>query len=212
MNTKDRILDFIEFRGISKREFYLKTGLSNGFLDKVDNVGSDKLEKIISNYKDLSLTWLVTGSGDMIIEENQKVIAKQTRDIAKGIPLIPIEAMAGFGRGERSVSKSDIEEHYVIPMFKKVDFLIRIHGDSMLPKLSNGDVVACRYIENLLFIQWNNIYVLDTSSQGAVVKRLEDADDEHIKCVSDNVKYKPFIVPKMDIRSIALVVGAIVII
>jgi len=66
MTSSDRVLQFIEYKGISKREFYANTGLSNGFLDKSSNIGSDKLEKIISSYPDLSLLFVVTGSGAML--------------------------------------------------------------------------------------------------------------------------------------------------
>lgn len=67
MNTIDKLLKFIEHKKISKREFYLNTGLSNGFLDKSSHIGSDKIEKIISIYPDLSLDWLVLGKGEMIL-------------------------------------------------------------------------------------------------------------------------------------------------
>lgn len=66
MNTKQRILKYLEFKGISKSEFYLKTDLSNGYLDKIKNIGADKLEKIISVYPDISLKWLISGVGEMI--------------------------------------------------------------------------------------------------------------------------------------------------
>lgn len=70
MNINDRLLKFIDLKSISKREFYLKTGLSNGFLDKSSNIGSDKVEKIISIYPELSLEWLMLGKGDMISVPN----------------------------------------------------------------------------------------------------------------------------------------------
>jgi hypothetical protein len=68
MNAKERILQFIDFKGISKREFYLNTGLSNGFLDKVFNIGSDKLEIILSKYSEINPAWLLTGKGIMLLD------------------------------------------------------------------------------------------------------------------------------------------------
>lgn len=59
------------------------------------------------------------------------------------IPLIPIEAMAGYAAGSYELSLDS--EKYVIPEFNnKADFLIRISGTSMSPKYFNGDVVACK--------------------------------------------------------------------
>ena len=66
-NSKTRVLEYIDYKGISKNEFYKKTGLSNGFLDKTNNIGADKLEIIISIYNDLNLFWVITGKGEMIV-------------------------------------------------------------------------------------------------------------------------------------------------
>lgn len=66
MNTRERILKYIESKGISKYRFYKDIGLSNGYLDKEGNVGSDICEKISYQYKDLSIEWLITGKGEML--------------------------------------------------------------------------------------------------------------------------------------------------
>lgn len=66
MNAKERLLQFIDYKGIKKAEFYKKTQLSNGFLDKNANISSDKIEIISSVYEDLDLYWLITGTGNML--------------------------------------------------------------------------------------------------------------------------------------------------
>lgn len=66
MTVKNRILSFLKLKGISKRQFYADTGLSNGTLDKVENIGSDKVEKIYDAYPEINLVWLITGKGEMI--------------------------------------------------------------------------------------------------------------------------------------------------
>lgn len=139
----------------------------------------------------------------------KKSIEKST----KGIPLLPLEAFAGLG--ETMVAGVDfdtIEERYDVPLFYniRVDFMINVRGSSMYPKYSSGDVVACRMVNDLLFVQWNKIYVLDTISQGIIMKRLKKSKTEgNIVCKSDNQEYEEFEVPMNDIRNIALVVGSI---
>jgi hypothetical protein len=64
--SKSRLLEYLTFANEKKSVFYKKTGLGNGFLDKNDNINSDKLEIIISSYADLNLDWLVTGRGGML--------------------------------------------------------------------------------------------------------------------------------------------------
>jgi hypothetical protein len=67
--TTERILQYLDYKGINKRQFYLKTGLSNGFLDKVKDIGSSKIEIIIYCYPDINPMWLLTGKGKMILQE-----------------------------------------------------------------------------------------------------------------------------------------------
>ena len=64
----ERILQLIDFKQINKSIFYKKTGLSNGFLDKKGNIGSDKIEIILKTYPEISPDWLLTGSGEMLRE------------------------------------------------------------------------------------------------------------------------------------------------
>lgn len=66
MSAKSNLLIFMEKQGIKKPEFYKKTGLSNGFLDKNDNISSHNIEIIISIFPELSLEWLITGKGEML--------------------------------------------------------------------------------------------------------------------------------------------------
>lgn len=75
MNIFSRILQFIDYKGISKNKFSNEIGLSNSYMTKMegsDNVGSKIIEKIVRSYPDINLTWLITGSGDMFLNQNNK--------------------------------------------------------------------------------------------------------------------------------------------
>ena len=76
MNTKERLLLFIEKTGITIAEFERKCSLSNGYLKKLKgSIGSDKIEDIIRAYPQLNRVWLLSGEGDMlktsIVQNNQ---------------------------------------------------------------------------------------------------------------------------------------------
>jgi hypothetical protein len=79
MNIRERILLYLDFKGISKYKFYKQTGLSNGFLDKDGAIGSDKCEIICSFYSDLNPEWLLIGEGSMIKSINVEI--KEKRDV-----------------------------------------------------------------------------------------------------------------------------------
>lgn len=66
----ERILQLIEYKGISKRKFYVKTGLSNGFLDKQKDLGVNKVVNILHSYPEINPVWLLTGDGEML-KKNQ---------------------------------------------------------------------------------------------------------------------------------------------
>jgi repressor LexA len=129
----------------------------------------------------------------------------------EGVPLIPIEAMAGFGSGSTQVMDYDTEK-YLVPEFTElnVDFMIRVKGSSMYPKYNSGDIVACKKLSlQDAFFQWNKVYVLDTE-QGALIKRLQKSlKDDHLMIVSENPKYEPFDLHLSKINAIAIVVGVI---
>lgn len=129
------------------------------------------------------------------------------------LPLIPIDALAGFpGNDNEMVTEDDCEKYDVPELASKgAKFLIRVSGSSMYPKYSNGDLLACKKLQAASFIQWGKVYVLDTE-QGALVKRLyeDKADTDCIICHSDNTeRYPDFRIPKNEIRSISIVLGVI---
>lgn len=129
------------------------------------------------------------------------------------LPLIPIDAVAGFPTNDfNGVTLADCEQ-YIIPEFstKGAEFLIRVGGSSMYPKYSNGDLLACKKVPAITFFQWGKVYVLDTV-QGALVKRIFPDNDnpDCVICQSDNKeKYPPFSLPKEEIRSLSIVLGVI---
>ncbi len=62
----DRILYFLELKGITKYKFHKDLGLSNGFLDKSREIGTDKYAKILEYLPDINPDWLLTGRGSML--------------------------------------------------------------------------------------------------------------------------------------------------
>lgn len=219
-STKERILQFIDYKCISKTLFFEKTGIKRGFLDsdKLNQaVSDDHITKIIANYPEVSIEWLLTGNGPMLKpskdEQDVEMLACiPNNNKYRQIPFVEQSAIAGFGSADFSLSSQDVKSSYIIPKFKdcKIDFMIEIRGSSMYPKYSSGDVIACTIIKESNFIQWNKVHLIATREQGLLVKRLKKASTPNkITAVSDNPDYDPFEIPKEEITGIALVVGVI---
>lgn len=170
------------------------------------NVGADTLS-LISTEFGISTNYLLKGEGNIL--DSNKVIDPNTDKI----PLLTIEAFAG--NGDSSVFGEDltrVTDRYEIPLFDglHVDFMVNVKGSSMYPKYNSGDVVACKIINEILFIQWNKVYVIDSASQGVLLKRLKpSSNDQTVICKSDNKDYDEFELPKSDIRKLAMVVGVV---
>lgn len=184
---------------------------------------------IFAKCVDLDANWLLTGEGfalkktaippPVITPKTAPTLPKTaaippataTPALApnQGIPLIPIEAMAGFGTGDGQILEFECER-FMVPTFRGADYLIQVRGASMYPKYNSGDIVACKKLTlNDLFFQWNKVYVLDTE-QGPIIKRVDiGKDDDYILIVSDNESYKPFQLHKSKINAIAIVMGVI---
>jgi phage repressor protein C with HTH and peptisase S24 domain len=184
-------------------------GFSNGFLDKPREITTDKYANILLYFPEINPDWLLTGRGSMLKSSSSNRAIKATEHSVECIPLVPLNAIAGYMSGEVQVLEHECER-YVVPMFREAEFLIQVKGSSMMPKYNSGDVVACKKLPlNDIFFQWNKVYVLDTA-QGALVKRVKKgSDDNHILLVSDNEAYEPFELHKSQIYAIALVIGVI---
>lgn len=70
MGAIERIYQFIDYKGVSVKEFSDNIGVSNGYLAKQKansaNLGSHIVEKIVVFYPDISVEWLITGRGRML--------------------------------------------------------------------------------------------------------------------------------------------------
>lgn len=75
MTEKEKIKQYLDFKGIKKTRFYAETGLSNGFLESGKSLGTDKIKTIISKYPDLSLNWLIFDEGEMLKDKEEGYVA-----------------------------------------------------------------------------------------------------------------------------------------
>lgn len=68
---KNRILQYIDYKNISKYKFYQKTGITRGVLDKESGISEENIAKFIAYSDDIDLNWLLTGKGKMLKTDNE---------------------------------------------------------------------------------------------------------------------------------------------
>ncbi len=202
----ERFLAIIEAMGLKDSEVVnALEDLSKGTMSKIRNarcgVSMNTLQEFCMAYPNVSSNYIITGRGNMFLDEREDVSVKT-------LPRIPYDASAGsLTSAVDGVTEVQCERAPVVAVFPKYDFTIRVTGRSMEPMYFSGDEVACLRINESRFLQWGRVHVLDTT-QGVVIKKIYENGDA-IRCVSFNPEYPDFNVPKEDIFSYNLVVGAL---
>ena len=66
LNIKEKITQYLRFKGITIYKLEGSVGLSNGYWGKTKSISADVLIKIARAYPDISAEWLLRGDGSMI--------------------------------------------------------------------------------------------------------------------------------------------------
>ena len=67
MEIKDRIMQFIELKGITRNKFETSCGLPVRYVSNIGkSIQSDAIKKIILTYPEINLQWLITGEGEIL--------------------------------------------------------------------------------------------------------------------------------------------------
>lgn len=217
---KERILQFIDYKGISKNKFYQETGISNGTLDKSSGLSLETVEKFYNVYPEINPEWLITGKGNMLKGEkslNLIAVNRKTKDgkvDEQEIPLYDFEATAGLKDLFKSDSPRKVLDTIKIPNIPKCDGAISVTGDSMYPLLKSGDVVLYKEttVENIFFGEMYLLSIqLNEWEEYITVKYVQKSDkgEEYVKLVSQNANHQPKDVLAKSISAIALIKASI---
>lgn len=82
--VKERLVAYLEYKGINKSEFGRMIGVSNAYISSIrKSIQPDKVERIAAAFPNLNVSWLVTGEGDMLSENKNDVpIIKESMNTA----------------------------------------------------------------------------------------------------------------------------------
>lgn len=65
---KQNILQFIEYKGITRYKFYQITGITRGVLDQNNGMNEDNITRFLDSFPEINANWLLTGKGSMLRE------------------------------------------------------------------------------------------------------------------------------------------------
>ena len=132
-------------------------------------------------------------------------LSERQRGGRENIMLVPERALAGYALEHQDRQFLDNLQKFSIPGLDGKLVAFEINGDSMLPTITNGDVVVCEPIERGTPLRDNHVYVIVTDA--VVAKRIQQIRQGNevvrLRLISDNGDvYKPYDVELEEVRQI----------
>lgn len=127
MSVKERIREFIKFKGMSERQFCLKVGVSSTYVSSMRiSIKPDKLLKISKAFPELNTTWLITGDGEMLRQTNGMSPTEREALISTGSEVFKDKIIEMFKSGEIFPASIVWEQHrLIIDKSKQVEDLLK---------------------------------------------------------------------------------------
>ncbi len=181
----------------------------NSVLKGARGLTVDQINKLIECY-DVNANFMFGYSDQLYSGDTSDIptvsLAEKIYGGRNNITLVPQKASAGY-----ALSLSDPEflkqfQTFSVPGLEGPLLAFEISGDSMLPHLTNGDLVICEALERNEMPRDNGVYVVVTDTVVAKrirrVKNRETGEVEALELISDNDAYLPFTAELNEIRQI----------
>ena len=176
----------------------------NAILKGQRNITVDQLHKLCECY-DINANYLFGMGGGVFGSEvapDLPAFAANT-DGRNNITLVPDRALAGYALEHQDQAYLKELPKFSVPNLSGELIAFEISGDSMMPTITNGDLVVCAPIERGDPLRDNHIYVIVTDV--VVAKRVQQlkSNPDQLRLISDNGQvYQPYTVDLNEIRQI----------
>lgn len=233
MNTRDRLLKFLEYKGINKASFEKEAGFGNGFVDKMtDNTRMSSLEKVSKFFPELDINWLRTGIGNMLSTpsySNSNIITGGTNtnvkmsvntqsradveeaEVIEDFETAPIIPSTWVKRQDFDIVEAiedygdELEQSKVAIAGTPIDAWHIIPDNSMYPHYQKGDKVALKNNPYKKIVP-GRVYGIDSLPHGLLVRILFNTEGGFLARSFDKENYPDFLIEKEDINNILSVV------
>lgn len=203
-NVKDRLIRYLDAKGISKAEFGRRIGVSGAYITSMrKSIQPDKLRLIAEEFPDLNRDWLLYGDGDML----QKETAVPVVSYSTGVPYYDEDFLLGFE--EIGTPNSENPEYLIrMPGYERATLWCNASGHSMEPEINNGDIIALQRIEDFSFLPFGDVYGFITTNGMRTIKRLGRSEHEgYYRLIPTNKGYDEQEIPIDKIAMVYRVMG-----
>lgn len=182
------------------------------------NVGAKTAGKLKDAYG-FNPKWLINDEEPMFISEmnkeelnNHKIEVEKSIDRAPLIkPVIPEEIIMQQGVDIfewMNNNKDRVEMLMLSHLLPPFDIVYRVISDGMKPQVEKGDILALRCIPDKRKIIDGECYMIDTSSQGFLIRRLHYKKGK-FTCESNIPEYGVMEIDEADVFNIFAIVGLV---
>lgn len=234
---KNRVLTFIDYLKIPVSTFEKNCGLGNGCVKSLGyNSRKDTIDKIISRYPELNMVWLRTGIGNMLNTPTPSISATNNGtingDMNTGInnaspsssveshetheddliPVIPMEAYDNPGVDVYEYVNDPNTYTHLLPAIRQLpeyEMYYTVQGDEMAPYFLTGDKLAINpyKIGDERKLIGGRVYVVDTNTNGMMLRMLYINKEGGFKAVAHNPRYDDVYIDDADVIRIYRVLG-----
>lgn len=222
---KERLADFLSYKGIGQDKFAQIANLSRGFANNVgDSIRQSSLNKIKAAFPELNTLWLTSGVGNMLIQPSQS--AQSNAHVVENldymsVPVVHIKARCGYLAGYEDAGY--IETLPTMPVIVDRTYhgkymIFEAEGDSMddgtRSSICDGDKLLCREVRRDLWLPKLHIhdwyFVIVHRTEGIAIKQITNQDENgNITCHSLNNMFNDYSVNLDDVAEIYNVIKVV---
>lgn len=151
----------------------------------------------------LSKSWLTDGVGNMFHDGAGAAIGQRIRP--QGAPVYNIDVTAGSTPLSRMFTDEHVIGYVNLPGINPELPIVRVSGDSMVPRISNGAYLAIRQMNPASAIVWGQIYVVVLPDLRVVKYVRRHPDPDKVILQSANPAYDDIEIKRSDIEGLYVV-------
>lgn len=205
LDVVDRIFELLDKSGMEQKEFAIRIGADKYAVSKWRNRKSTSYRKYmpqIANVLNSNVQWILTGTGEehpvaSVPSHNHRgVKIPVLGNVAAGVPIEAVEEILDYEEIEPELAATG------------EFFGLRLEGQSMEPRMCEGDVVIVRCQND---VETGDIAVVLVNGNTATVKRIKKESDGSIWLLPNNPTYSPTHYSPGEIESLPIcIIGKVV--
>lgn len=209
MDIRDRIIQFVDYKGISFNFFEKNIGASKSYISNTKNISAKVVSNILRIYPELSPEWVLTGEGSMLKKENAVKSNFPVKSEDKGVPYYNVDFVGGF---DLVINDQTTIPEYLIdfPKYNEATCWCNVTGHSMESEITHGDIIALKKIEDISFLPYGEIYAIVTKNEMRTIKRIgpsQNKDCYSLIPTNKSPEYGVQELPKEMVRIVFKVLG-----